>query len=163
MFGEVREDFTIDQLDSDIVKLLQKDGRLSYTELAEILNTTASTIRNRVQRLTENNFIKVVGVVNPFMTGMPTVAFLGLKIDFHRYDAIVESLEAIPEVRFIAGSSGGYDLFTQVITSTNMNLYKIIREQIGQIDGILSIDTNMLFDIHKQTYDWGAGQGATKE
>ncbi|MBB5174583.1 Lrp/AsnC family transcriptional regulator [Texcoconibacillus texcoconensis] len=158
MFDKMNEDFSIDQLDRQIVEILQKDGRISYTELSEQLDTTASTIRNRVQRLTDNNFIKVVGVVNPFLTGMETVAFIGVKIDLPKYDDIVEALRKIPEVRFIAGASGGYDLFIQVITTNNMSLFQIIRQDISDIDGIASLETHMLFDIHKQTYDWGTGQ-----
>ncbi|MDQ0160451.1 Lrp/AsnC family transcriptional regulator [Alkalibacillus salilacus] len=157
MFGEISEDLTLDELDNQIVKALQRDGRVSYTDLAEQLETTASTVRNRIQRLTDQNLIKVVGVVNPFMTGMGTVAFVGLSIDFNQYDAIVEKLKGIPEARFIAGSSGQYDLFIQVITPSNTEFYDIIRQQIGVIDGVKSLDTHMLFEIHKQTYDWGTG------
>ncbi|RPF54227.1 Lrp/AsnC family transcriptional regulator [Aquisalibacillus elongatus] len=157
MFGEISEEFTLDELDNQIVKALQRDGRVSYTELADQLDTTASTVRNRIQRLTDQNFIKVVGVVNPFMTGMGTVAFVGLSIDFNHYDSIVEKIKQIPEARFIAGSGGKYDLFVQVITPTNTEFYDILRKQIGVIDGVESLDTHMLFEIHKQTYDWGTG------
>jgi Lrp/AsnC family transcriptional regulator, regulator for asnA, asnC and gidA len=147
----------LDDLDKQLLKYLQKDGRLSYTELAEILNTTVGTVRNRVQRLMDQDKLKIVGVVNPFLTGMPSVAMFGMKVTMSKLTQVINQLVEIPEVRFVAASTGRYDLFVEVITTTNTDLYRIIKEEFSKIDGIESTESSMFLEIHKQSYDWGVG------
>jgi Lrp/AsnC family transcriptional regulator, regulator for asnA, asnC and gidA len=147
----------LDDLDKLLLKYLQKDGRLSYTELAEILNTTVGTVRNRVQRLMDQEKLKIVGVVNPFLTGMPSVAMFGMKVTMSKLQQVIEQLVEIPEVRFVAASTGRYDLFVEVITTTNTDLYRVIKEEFSKIDGIESTESSMFLEIHKQSYDWGVG------
>jgi Lrp/AsnC family transcriptional regulator, regulator for asnA, asnC and gidA len=152
-----QESQILDDLDKLLLKYLQKDGRLSYTELAEILNTTVGTVRNRVQRLMDQEKLKIVGVVNPFLTGMPSVAMFGMKVTMSKLQQVIEQLVEIPEVRFVAASTGRYDLFVEVITTTNTDLYRVIKEEFSKIDGIESTESSMFLEIHKQSYDWGVG------
>jgi Lrp/AsnC family transcriptional regulator, regulator for asnA, asnC and gidA len=147
----------LDDLDKQLLKYLQKDGRLSYTELADILNTTVGTVRNRVQRLMDQDKLKIVGVVNPFLTGMPSVAMFGMRVTLSKLQQVIEKLVEIPEVRFVAASTGRYDLFVEVITTTNTDLYRVIKEEFSKIDGIESTESSMFLEIHKQSYDWGVG------
>jgi Lrp/AsnC family transcriptional regulator, regulator for asnA, asnC and gidA len=147
----------LDDLDKQLLKYLQRDGRLSYTELAEILNTTVGTVRNRVQRLMDQEKLKIVGVVNPFLTGMPSVAMFGMKVTMSKLTQVINQIVEIPEVRFVAASTGRYDLFVEVITTTNTDLYRIIKEEFSKIDGIESTESSMFLEIHKQSYDWGVG------
>lgn len=148
---------SLDDLDKQLLKYLQKDGRLSYTELAEILSTTVGTVRNRVQRLMDQDKLKIVGVVNPFLTGMPSVAMFGMKVTISKLQQVIDQLVEIPEVRFVAASTGRYDLFVEVITTTNADLYRVIKEEFSKIDGIESTESSMFMEIHKQSYDWGVG------
>ena len=148
---------TLDELDLQLLKLLQKDGKLSYTELAELLNTTVGTVRNRVQRLIDQETLKIVGVVNPFKTGRDAVAMIGVNVRLHKLQEVIAQIVEIPEVRFVAASTGRYDLFVEIITSTNADIYRIIKEEFGKIDGIESTESSMFLEIHKQSYDWGVG------
>ncbi|PFG04510.1 Lrp/AsnC family transcriptional regulator [Bacillus sp. es.034] len=152
-----KEPQDLDELDIQLLKLLQKDGRLSYTELAEMLNTTVGTVRNRVQRVMDQDILKIVGVLNPFITGMPSVAMFGMKVTMNKLQAVIDQLVEIPEVRFVAASTGRYDLFVEVITTSNVDLYRIIKEEFSKIDGIESTESSMFLEIHKQSYDWGVG------
>ncbi|WP_209123482.1 Lrp/AsnC family transcriptional regulator [Alkalihalobacillus sp. BA299] len=145
----------IDDIDKAIIQALQIDGRRSYTDLAEDLGITVGTVRNRVQRLIDNKLIKIVGVVDPFKTGMPTVTMFGLKVKLNKLEEVSQALVAIPEIRFVAAATGAFDLYAEAITDSNQDLYRIIKEEISKIDGIELIDTSMILEIYKQSYDWG--------
>ncbi|MBA4494325.1 Lrp/AsnC family transcriptional regulator [Paenactinomyces guangxiensis] len=147
--------YTLDEVDKAIIEYLQKDGRCSYTEIAEELKVTVGTVRNRVQRLMENQILKIVGVVDPFKTGMATVAMLGLKVRLNKLDEIIKALEKIPEVRFVAVSTGTFDMFIEIITSSTEEFYRILTTELSNIEGIEATDSSMLLKIHKQSYDWG--------
>jgi Lrp/AsnC family transcriptional regulator for asnA, asnC and gidA len=147
--------FDMDEVDKAIIRFLQKDGRKSYTDIAEQLHVTVGTVRNRVQRLMESGILKIVGVVDPFKTGMSTVAMLGLKVRMNRMQQIIDELVKIPEIRFVAVSTGTFDLFIEIITFSTEDFYRILTEELSKIDGIEETDSSILLKINKQSYDWG--------
>lgn len=145
----------LDELDKKILEALQKDGRMSYTEMAEMFNANVSTVSNHIQRLKDNGILKVVGVVNPFKTGNPFVADIRLKVNLSKLQSVINKLKNIKEVRFIAGITGSFNLVIEVYTSSNEELYQLISETFGEIDGIEDIDTSVVLEVHKQSYNFG--------
>lgn len=143
------------ELDKQILEALQKDGRMSYTELAERFNANVSTISYRVQRLTESGILKIVGVVNPFKTGNSLVADIKLQINLFKLDSAILQLNQIQEVRFIAACTGTHNLLIEVYTTSSGELYQIIKNKIGKIEGVENIETSILLEVHKQSYDFG--------
>ena len=72
----------VDDLDCKILKLLQEDGRTSFTTIAEKLKFSESTIRKRVQGLQKRGVIKKFTVeIAPFKIGIRTVAIVGVDVD----------------------------------------------------------------------------------
>ncbi len=54
----------LDHLDLEIIGQLQKDGRISITELAEKVRSSRATVTNRLKRLTEEELIIINGGLN---------------------------------------------------------------------------------------------------
>lgn len=142
------------ELDELILEELQKDGRKSYTELAEMFDANVSTVSNRVQRMIDKGVLKIVGVVNPFKTGNAFVADIKLKVAISETAAVIEKLKSIQEVRFLATSTGSYNLLAEVYASSNSELYDILNEKFAKIEGIQEIETAILLEVHKQSYDF---------
>lgn len=143
-------------LDIKLLKELQKDGKKSYTQLAEQFDTTVATVSNRVQRLMDQDVLKIVGIVNPIKTGNPFVCIFGMKVSMNKQKEVIDELYKIKDVRYIAASVGTFDLFVEVVTSSNIELYRIMREEFTQIDGIEKYESSILLEIHKQSYEFGA-------
>ena len=55
----------LDELNFQLLLHLQKDGRKSFTELAEELGVSVGTVRNRVTRLIEDKTLQITGRVDP--------------------------------------------------------------------------------------------------
>jgi len=49
----------LDQIDFKMIKLLQKDGRISNTEIAKKVSISEATVRSRLNRLIEEKFIQI--------------------------------------------------------------------------------------------------------
>ena len=61
----------VDGLDMRILKLLEEDGRISFSEVAKKLKSNESTIRKRVLRLQEKRVIKKFSVdLDPSKIGL---------------------------------------------------------------------------------------------
>ncbi len=55
----------IDNIDLQIAKILENDGRASINEIATTLSISEGTARNRFKKLLQNGFLKVKGLVDP--------------------------------------------------------------------------------------------------
>ena len=73
-------DYQIDELDRGIIKMLSRDGRIPFSEIANELEVTEKTIRLRYKNLVQNEIIEVVGVVNPIALGLKAGAIIQLKV-----------------------------------------------------------------------------------
>jgi Lrp/AsnC family transcriptional regulator for asnA, asnC and gidA len=130
----------VDALDLKILKMLQEDGRRSFTEIAEKLKLSESTIRKRVQALQKKEVIKKFTIeIDPFKIGIRTVAIVGVDVDPTKLLEAAQKLCEIKEVRSVATSTGDHMVMTEIWTRDGRELTKLISEKIGRIDGVKKI------------------------
>jgi Lrp/AsnC family transcriptional regulator for asnA, asnC and gidA len=130
----------VDDLDLKILKLLQEDGRASFTAIAEKLRLSESTIRKRVQVLQKRDIIKQFTIeIDPYKIGIRTVAIVGVDVDPTKLLEAAQTLCEIEEIRSVATSTGDHMIMTEIWTKDGRELTKLISEKIGKIDGVKKI------------------------
>ncbi|MEZ0064659.1 DNA-binding Lrp family transcriptional regulator [Streptacidiphilus sp. MAP12-20] len=70
----------LDAVDAALVRELQRDGRLSYQELAERTGVSREAARTRVQRLLARGRVRIVGIVAPQVAGLAAMAHVSLDV-----------------------------------------------------------------------------------
>jgi Lrp/AsnC family leucine-responsive transcriptional regulator len=69
----------VEETDRAIVRLLARDGRMSYTDLARATGLSTSAVHQRVRRLEERGVITgYVAVVDAEAVGLPLTAFISI-------------------------------------------------------------------------------------
>ncbi|HHT91126.1 MAG: Lrp/AsnC family transcriptional regulator [Bacillota bacterium] len=149
----------LDDLDKKILGYLQQDGRMTFVTLASHVGVSEGTIRKRVKRLEENGVMKTMGVTDPLKMGLDTVAFVWFKIDRHYMDSVIESLKGFQSVRYLVVTTGGHDLVAMVVLPNRTKLVALLNEELAAIEGIVSTETSIVLQIHKQIYDWAPFSG----
>lgn len=144
----------LDDLDRGIVRLLQEDGRMPYRTMAGRLGVSEGTIRYRLVRLLDEAVVRVVGVADPFKTGMETVAITGLHVRRSKIRDAVDRLMAMDEVRYVATTTGTFDLIVEIVLPNNDDLHQFLVERLAGVPGVGASDTWMVLRIHKQSYTW---------
>lgn len=142
----------IDSLDRGIIQLLSKDGRMSFTEIANRLDVTEKTVRSRYKNLVETGIIDVVGIVNPISLGLKVAAIIQLAAASNQLTNIVDQVKQYKEVRYVSLITGEY----QVLLQVNMKTYEELTEFIKEINGIAGITkSNVIIqlEINKNTFD----------
>jgi Lrp/AsnC family transcriptional regulator for asnA, asnC and gidA len=130
----------VDALDLKILKILQEDGRLPFTEIAGKLKLGESTIRKRVQSLQKKEVIRKFTVeIDPSKIGIRTIAIVGVDVDPTELLEAAQKLCKIKEVRSVATSTGDHMIMTEIWTKDGRGLTKLISEKIGKIDGVKKI------------------------
>lgn len=145
----------LDGTDRQIIRLLQKDGRMPFLTIANRLGLAEGTVRRRVSRLIDDQVLQIVGVTDPFKVGMSTVAIVGMKVERSRIEDITKALGEMPEVRYVALSTGNYDLIIEVVVGGNEELLTFLVNKLGEIPGITNTGTSLVLKVAKQDFGWG--------
>ena len=145
----------LDDTDRQIIRLLQKDGRMPFLTIANQLGLAEGTVRRRVGKLIDDKILQIVGVTDPFKVGMTTVAIVGMKVERSHIESITSALNAMAEVRYVALSTGNYDLIIEIVVRSNDELLTFLINNLGEIPGILNTGTSMVLKVAKQNFSWG--------
>jgi Lrp/AsnC family transcriptional regulator, regulator for asnA, asnC and gidA len=133
----------IDALDEKILKLITKNARIPFLEVARECGVSGAAIHQRVQRLV--NIGVVSGsefILNPQKLGYNTTAYMGIYLEKAKYHRqVVQELVKIPEIVECHYTTGQYAIFIKVQTKTNTHLKKLIDDQLQEIEGIARTET----------------------
>ena len=145
----------IDRTDCDIIKMLQKDGRLSNTTIAKKLGVSEATVRTRLNRLVNEEYIQIVAVGNPIKLGFDIVGMIRFEIDLSKVDSIIRELKKLKPIWFIVQTTGNIDIHAEFNIRSLYELKELITKKINKIDGIIRTDTALILDYAKREYTWG--------
>ena len=145
----------LDAIDRRMVSLLQRDGRMPIVTLAKELGISETTARTRLKRLMNDEIIKVVAVGNPLKLGFEIIGNIKLDINLKHKDAIIAALKKIDALKYVALTTGGNDLDIDFIAGSLDEFKTLIFEKISRIDGINAVETSLIVEIIKDTWDYG--------
>jgi Lrp/AsnC family leucine-responsive transcriptional regulator len=100
-------------IDRNILRVLQKNGRTSYAELARQVGLTATPCVERVKRLESDGVIQgYSALINPEFLDAALVVFVQIRLNRSAQDAFEEfrnAVAALPEVQECYLVSGNFD------------------------------------------------------
>lgn len=131
-----------DALNGEIIRALQEDGRRPFAEIANELDVSEGTIRNRVNGMREAGQMRIVAIVDPSAAAYRTDAMLGIKAAPGSTPASVAArLNDLPEVIYILWVSGRYDLLVEVVCEERDQFLGFMETQIHDRRDIGSAET----------------------
>jgi Lrp/AsnC family transcriptional regulator, regulator for asnA, asnC and gidA len=140
---------TIDELDFDILKLLQEDGRMSYADIARVLGVSLGTVRNRITKLIEDQTLRVIGRIDPYRIGFLSPAEVHVSIEpAVSIDQVAAGLAGFPEVSYLAMMTGDFDLEMDVMCRDRNHLTDLIN-RVRSIPGVRDTKTRIILSIYK--------------
>ena len=145
----------MDLKDRQIIRELQKDGRITNQELAERVHLSPSPCLRRLRQLEESGVITgYTALVDQKAYGLPITVFLRIRLDRHGESVIKifeQAIGRIDEVLDCFLLAGGDDYLLRVIVGSLEAYEAFMRGKIHAIPGIASIDTSFAYGVVKQT------------
>jgi DNA-binding Lrp family transcriptional regulator len=150
-FGNARMPrMKLDKIDIRILSELQKNGRITNVELADLVHLSPSPCLMRVKRLQAEGFITGYSAqIDIAKLGQSLTVFTEITlrnhrhIDFARFLSAIEKIDSVIECHLV---SGGYDYLVKFITS-GVSEYQAIMESL--LDREIGIDKYFTFVILK--------------
>ncbi|MEW6716891.1 MAG: Lrp/AsnC family transcriptional regulator [Chloroflexota bacterium] len=141
----------MDKLDIEILAILQRDGRVPYTEIAQTLGISEGTVRNRIARLVEDQVVQIIGLVDPYQLGFDAPAMIGVTVQGNLED-VAAQIAVMPEVSYLIMVSGEYDLIVEVMCRDRTHLARFLNQQLRQVPGIIQTQTFLILRTFKMAY-----------
>lgn len=134
----------IDETDLKILDELKKDGRASFSDIANKLGIATSTVTGRFQKLKEK------GIITGFKPeidyeelGFDMTAMIAIKAEAEKIEATAEKLEANKRVISFFEVTGKTDMvvISRFVDRQDMNSFL---KELQQTEGIRSTETNVI-------------------
>lgn len=147
----------LDRTDREILRILQKDGRTSNSEMARQLGTTETTVRKRIAAMRDKDLFEIVAVPTPRLAGYNVSAIIGLSVQLPHLSEVSQELVELSEVRYCGVSTGRFDLIIEAFFYDNEHLLRFTTEVLGSLPGITDVETSLILRIEKFSYEWELG------
>jgi len=147
----------LDDTEKKLILLLQRDGRMTYVELAERIGVAERTVRRKFKRLTEEGIIQIVTFVDPFRLGRNLRAIIGISGTIASGPKALEQLVRHDSLRYVAMTAGTYDIVVEGHFDLPENLLNFLVTDLSRIGDNVTTNTSIILQFYKATYEWGLG------
>lgn len=145
---------SLDDLDRLIISALHLNPRASWGQVARALQTSEPTVARRAQRLFALDKVAVVGVVDHF-AGEETLAVVArISCKPGKVESVAQALAREAATRFVAIVTGASACLAEIVGPDTEALLSILDRNIGSIDGVAGVDTQVIMQTLSGTYQW---------
>lgn len=136
----------LDRFDRSILQILQADGRISNTDLAQRVNLSESACLRRVRALEQSGLIeRYAAILNQQKAGLPVNVFVNITLD--RQDEpdlrkFEESVRKIPEVMECYLMTGDYDYTLRVVVADTADFERVHSKYLTRLPGVARVHSS---------------------
>jgi Lrp/AsnC family leucine-responsive transcriptional regulator len=149
----------LDEIDRRILVALQKDGRMTYDELALAISLSPSATLRRVKRLEESKVISAyVALVAPETVGLGLTAYINVRLEKHAevhkrspMDLFRAAVQVWPEVVECASLTGEMDYLLRVLVQDMAHYSRFIMDTLLKHPSVQDCKTSFVLDRVKNT------------
>ena len=130
----------LDKIDIQIIRHLW-DGRTPYSDIAEKVNLTTNTVRNRVNKLLESGALQIISLVNPNAVENVSSAFIGFKVLPQNVTKALDQISTLKGVVSAVIVSGRFDIMGVFMFNDEHSYHRFLEKELQKVDGLLSMET----------------------
>ena len=143
----------IDRTDRMILRQVQEDGRISFTDIAQKTGISATSAADRFRKLASDGIVRVVTLPDPPRVGMHLSGLIGVEPASSVRDAIT-ALAALPELSFFTVMSGQFPIRFEFNTRDGAH-FDDLRERILALPQVNDVTISVQRRLYRQSFVWG--------
>lgn len=145
---------TLDEMNIQILKLLQEDGRMPYRKIADALNTTLMTVARRVGQMKKAGVIKRFSVlVNPEAVGRNYSICLFIQLDNpSAMNEVSSALSKHKDLCYVHHVTGEFEIAAMARCRDKEEASRLI-ERVGSIKGVVKVIPHSVLKTIKEDLD----------
>ncbi|MBE6593563.1 MAG: Lrp/AsnC family transcriptional regulator [Ruminococcaceae bacterium] len=139
-------------MNTDILKLLENDARLTPEQIAVMLDMDVNAVKEEISELEKDGTrLGYKAIIDWEKTDKESVsAMIEVKLTPQRdsgFDRVAEKIYNYPEVQSVQLMAGGYDLSVLIEGKTMKEVALFVSQKLATIDGVVGTATH--FVLHK--------------
>lgn len=146
----------LDALDRAILHVLQREGRLPNSELAERIHLSPSACHRRVARLEAAGVIRgYAALVDPRAAGRKSTVFVEITLQgqtTEAFDAFERAVAQVPEVLECHLMAGAADYLLKVAARDPEDFARLHREALARLPGVAKMQSSFSLKAVRSTF-----------
>ena len=136
----------LDRYDKAILQVLQHDGRISNSSLAERVSLSESACLRRMRSLEESGLVEgYTAIINQLKAGCPVNVFVNITLD--RQDEsdlrkFEDAVRKIPEVMECYLMTGDYDYVVRVVVADTADFERLHSKHLTRLPGVARVHSS---------------------
>ncbi|MDY6769716.1 MAG: Lrp/AsnC family transcriptional regulator [Candidatus Nanohaloarchaea archaeon] len=154
--GDTSDTVELDELDRNILNVLLEDGRRSFRQVAEAVDSTPATVINRVDRLQEEGVITGYSADLDYRRlGYDGLAAVEVVVKGNSLEGVRSEIEDHDNVVTAYTMTGDTDILLLVAFRDRQELTGFVQEELVGSDHVEKTITHMVLDVIKEGEDPG--------
>ena len=145
----------MDRIDRSILSALEREGRLSMSELATKVGLSKTPVQTRVKRLEKDGFIRgYAAIIDHERMGKGHIAFVQVKLSDTRsiaLDAFNRAAQEVPEIEQCHMIAAAFDYLLKVRTTDIAAYRRVLGERISALPHVAQTSTFVAMETVKDT------------
>ena len=142
----------LDETDRAILRILTRDARTPFSEIARRIDMSSATVHDRVGRMEDAGVIEGYHAsVDERAVGYGVRALVGLRVEQGREEDALARLREIEPVQAIHLTTGEWDVILHVIAKDTDHLRELMFDRIAEMDGFARSQTMIILGTDYET------------
>ena len=143
--------YQLDAFDHQILEVLAGDARLSNRKIAQALGVTEGTIRGRLKRLQEENYLRFTAITALSYLGNPLLIFIGVTAEQGRVKEVAQAIAEMDGIRSVIITLGRFNIHVVGMYGTLDEVLNIANNAILAVPGVRHVETSI--SVKQLKYD----------
>ncbi|MGW8763348.1 Lrp/AsnC family transcriptional regulator [Streptomyces sp. NPDC055815] len=144
----------LDALDHGILKVLHRDPRAPFAEVAAAVGAHERTVARRLERMTADGRVAFVAALIPEYQYEGVTAEIAVRCAPGRVHEVALTLAALDETRSVEVATGALDVFVELHAPGHDALLTLVDTVIGRLDGVVDIHSAVVLRLLLTASDW---------
>ena len=148
------DQIALDPFDKAILRALTGDGRMSITDLAQVIGLSKSPTQARLRRLEKAGVIAGYrAMVDPIVLGQDHVSFVEVRLTDTREAALSAFNAAVvrtPEIEQAHMIAGNFDYLLKIRTQSMSDYRRVLAERISTLPHVANTSTYVAMQAVKE-------------
>jgi Lrp/AsnC family leucine-responsive transcriptional regulator len=145
----------LSKIDRNILRILQKDGRISYTNLAREVGLSVTPCIERVKRLEKNGYIEgYTAKLNPELLNAELVVFVQIRLNHtsqENFEEFRHSVISLQNVQSCFLISGNYDYLLKARVADMSAYRELLGNSILKLPAVQESTSYVVMEELKET------------
>jgi Lrp/AsnC family transcriptional regulator, regulator for asnA, asnC and gidA len=141
----------MDEIDSDIIRSLVKNSRITLSQMSKDIDVPDATISNRLKKLEKDVIKQYTLLIDPLKLGLTVTAIIIIQTESEKHGNVEIELSKLKDVSEVYSISGEYDILIKVWAHDLEELNKIVNNKIRSVDGVEDLTEMIVMERVKDT------------